>query len=148
MGRRPEEFGARWLGRRLTELLPGFPERELCVAFSGGADSTALLAALARLRPAPRALPAVHGNHGLHVDSPAWAARAVGMARVLRVPCEVLEAKVVHARGESPEARARAARYRLLAGTLKAGEVLLTAHHEDDQLETVLLMLLRGAGVA
>ena len=148
MGPRPEEFGARWLGRRLRELLPGFPERELCVAFSGGADSTALLAALARLRPRARALRAVHIDHGLHVDSPAWAARAVGVARVLRVPCEVLEAKVVPARGESPEACARAARYRLLAGTLKAGEVLLTAHHEDDQLETLLLMLLRGAGVA
>ncbi|HEY2276185.1 MAG TPA: tRNA lysidine(34) synthetase TilS [Steroidobacteraceae bacterium] len=148
MGRKPEDFGARWLGRRLKELLPGFPERELCVAFSGGADSTALLAALARLRLPPNALRAVHVDHGLHADSGSWAARAVAVARVLSVPCEVLEAKVVRARGESPEARARAARYRLLTGALRSGEVLLTAHHEDDQLETVLLMLLRGAGVA
>jgi tRNA(Ile)-lysidine synthase len=148
MGRKPEEFGARWLGRRLREILPGFAERELCVAFSGGADSTALLAALTRLRPAPRALRAVHVDHGLQRDSASWAAHAVEAARALGVPCEVLEAKVVRVRGESPEARARAARYRLLAGALQAGEVLLTAHHEDDQLETVLLMLLRGAGVA
>ena len=148
MGRKPEEFGARWLGRRLAGLLPGFPERELCVAFSGGADSTALLAALAGLKDRMGALRAVHVDHGLHPDSRSWGARAVDLARTLRVPCEVLEAKVTPVRGESPEARARAARYRLLAGTLRPGEVLVTAHHEDDQLETVLLMLLRGAGVA
>jgi tRNA(Ile)-lysidine synthase len=148
MGRKPEEFGARWLGRRLTELLPGFPDLPLCVAFSGGADSTALLAALSALRRRARVLRAVHVDHGLHADSPSWAARAVEVARALRVPCEVLEAKIVRARGESPEARARTARYRLLAGALRSGEVLLTAHHADDQLETVLLMLLRGAGVA
>ena len=148
MGRKPEEFGARWLGRRLGELLPGFTERELCVAFSGGADSTALLAALRALRHQPRALRAVHVDHGLHPDSRSWGERALEVARALSVPCEVLEARVTRTRGESPEARARAARYRLLAGTLRPGEVLLTAHHEDDQLETVLLMLLRGAGVA
>ncbi len=148
MGRKPEEFGARWLGRRLTELLPGFPDLPLCVAFSGGADSTALLAALSVLKRRPRALRAVHVDHGLHPDSTAWAGHAVELARGFGVPCEVLEARVARARGESPEARARAARYRLLAGVLSSGEVLLTAHHEDDQLETVLLMLLRGAGVA
>ena len=148
MGRKPEEFGARWLGRRLAELLPGFPGRELCVAFSGGADSTALLKALTELRHRPQALRAVHVDHGLHPDSRSWGARAAEVAAGLGVPCEVLEAKVTRARGESPEARARAARYRLLAGTLRPGEVLVTAHHEDDQLETVLLMLLRGAGVA
>src|ERR1700746_3924253 len=148
MGPRPEEFGARWLGRRFAELLPEFPDRELCVAFSGGADSTALLAALAELKDRVRALRAVHIDHGLHPDSRSWGARAVDLARGLGVRCEVLEARVTRARGESPEARARAARYRLLAGALKEGEVLVTAHHEDDPLEAVLLMLLRGAGVA
>jgi tRNA(Ile)-lysidine synthase len=145
---RGEEFGPRWLGRRLRELLPGFPDRELCVAFSGGADSTALLAALAALGRRPRALRALHVDHGLHADSGRWSAHALELARALRVPCAVLSARIARRRGESPEAAARAARYRLLAGALAEGEVLLTAHHEDDQLETLLLQLLRGAGLA
>ena len=148
MARGPQNFGARWLARRLRELLPAFPDLDLCVAFSGGADSTALLAALAQLKGRLRALRALHVDHGLHQDSALWAARAGELARALGVPCKVLVVKVTRLRGESPEALARAARYRVLAGELEAGEVLLTAHHEDDQLETVLLQLLRGAGVA
>jgi tRNA(Ile)-lysidine synthase len=60
---------------------------------------------------------------------------------------KVLTTKVERARGESLEAAAREERYRLLASELHAGEVLLTAHHSDDQLETVVLQLLRGSGL-
>jgi tRNA(Ile)-lysidine synthase len=146
--RAPASFGPRWLEQRLAQLLPRFPHLALCVAFSGGADSTALLAALATLPRPPLTLRAIHIDHRLHPHSRRWSAHCRRVARALGVPLTVRTASVVRAPGESPEAAARAARYRLLAAALADGESLLTAHHQDDQLETVLLQLLRGAGVA
>jgi tRNA(Ile)-lysidine synthase len=141
-------FGPQWLRQHLAELLPDFPATPLCVAFSGGADSTALLTALARLsRPSPR-LRAVHIDHRLHPHSSKWSSHCRRVARSLGVPITVRIADITRAPGESPEAAARAARYALLAEVLAGDEALLTAHTQDDQLETVLLQLLRGAGVA
>ena len=142
------DFGPLWLQRGLAELLPGFPAVSLCVAFSGGADSTALLAALTQLPRRPAALRVVHVDHGLQAGSRRWSAHCRRVARRLQVPLTVRTARIVRRRGESLEAAARAARYALLAAELAPGEALLTAHHQDDQLETVLLQLLRGAGVA
>jgi tRNA(Ile)-lysidine synthase len=141
-------FGPRSLSRRLAQLLPGFPDLAVCVAFSGGADSTALLAALAQLKRPPLKLRALHVDHRLHPHSRRWAAHCRRVARALEVPLQVRTVNVARARGESLEAAARAARYGLLATALAPDEALLTAHHQDDQLETVLLQLLRGAGVA
>jgi tRNA(Ile)-lysidine synthase len=145
--RGPVSFGPRWLEARLAQLLPHFPDVSLCVAFSGGRDSTALLAALAKLRHL-RHLRAVHIDHRLHPHSSRWAAHCRRMARTLGVALTVRTASIRRARGESLEAAARVVRYRLLSEALGEGEVLCTAHHEEDQLETVLLQLLRGAGVA
>jgi tRNA(Ile)-lysidine synthase len=144
----PSSFGAQWLQLRLRELLPAFPQVGLCVAFSGGADSTALLAALSQLPWRPRSLRALHIDHRLHAASRRWSAHCRRIARRLQVPLAVRTASIARTRGESLEAAARAERYRLLAAALDPGEALLTAHHQDDQLETVLLQLLRGAGVA
>jgi tRNA(Ile)-lysidine synthase len=141
-------YGPRWLHQRLGELLPNFPHTPLCVAFSGGADSSALLAALAQLRRPPLELRALHVDHRLQARSARWSAHCRRVARALGVPIEVRTAAIMRRPGESPEAAARSARYALLAATLADGEALLTAHHQDDQLETVLLQLLRGAGVA
>jgi len=141
-------FGPQWLGARLRALLPAYPRLRLCVAFSGGADSSALLAALAPLARRPLAVRALHIDHGLSPNASAWAAHCRRIARSLGVPLTVCRVEVVRARGASLEAAARAARYAAFAAALAPGEALLTAHHEDDQLETVLLQLLRGAGVA
>ncbi len=144
----PASFGPQWLQGRLSELLPAFPQVAVCVAFSGGADSTALLAALSELPRAPLALRAVHIDHRLQRESRRWSAHCRRVARRLRVPFTARTATIAPARGESLEAAARAERYRLLGAMLAPGEALLTAHHQDDQLETVLLQLFRGAGVA
>ncbi len=142
-------FSPAWLGRRLRELAGPLRGAHLCVAFSGGADSTALLAALAALRTRARfELRALHVNHHLQPGAAGFARAARQCARRLRVPCQVLDAPVRVLRGESPEAAARVARYAALRAQLQAGEWLLLAQHQDDQVETLLLQLLRGAGLA
>jgi tRNA(Ile)-lysidine synthase len=132
----------------LRALIGPLAGRKLCLAYSGGVDSAALLSALARLRRAHRfELRALHVHHGLLPGADGWAAQALAQAKSLRVACRLLHVTVARARGESLEAAARAARYRALAGALTSDELLLTAHHQEDQLETVLLALMRGSGV-
>ncbi len=142
------KFGPAFLAARLAQLLPEFPAVRLCVAFSGGADSTALLAGLAALQRPGLKVRALHVNHHLQPQARRWSAHCRRLARQLQVPLEVREVHVPRVRGQSPEAAARAARYAALGASLDAQELLLTAHHRDDQLETVLLQMLRGAGLA
>ena len=140
-------FGPQWLRERLARLLPEFPDVSLCVAFSGGIDSTALLAALAQLSADAPRVRAVHIDHGLHPNAKRWSSHCRKLARRLGVGLKVSSVSVPRERGTSLEEAARTARYRCLAGQLRAGEVLLTAHTQDDQLETVLLQLFRGCGL-
>lgn len=125
------------------------PPAGLCVALSGGLDSTVLLASLAQLRDgnAMASVRAIHVNHGLHADADDWARACGQLAAGLDVDCEQLSVAARHGPGESPEAAARTARYRALASSLREGEALLTAHHADDQLEGILLQWLRGGGL-
>ena len=132
-----------------------------CVALSGGVDSVALLAAAAQWleKPTPQgtasvlgrrpahSLRAIHVHHGLHPNADDWARHCRKLAAQLRVPLQIVRVNVARASGDSLEAAAREARYSALAQRLKPGEILLTAHHQDDQLETVFLQLLRGAGI-
>jgi tRNA(Ile)-lysidine synthase len=118
----------------------------LLVAFSGGLDSTVLLAALKHLGLGAR-LRAAHVDHGLNDESAAWAAHCAAAAAALGVELATTRVAVDDVAAHGLEAAARDARYRALATLLMPGEVLLTAHHGDDQLETVLLRLLRGSGV-
>jgi len=124
------------------------PRPRVLVAFSGGIDSGALVHALARQRRQLGGLRLVHVDHGLQAASAAWARHCVRVARGLRLPIVVRKADLRPARGASPEAAAREARYALLAQVMEPGEVLVTAQHRDDQVETLLLQLFRGAGVA
>jgi len=118
----------------------------LCVAFSGGLDSSVLLHAL-RSQAAGRAIRAVHIDHGLHPDSASWSSTCESICAALGIAFKALRVEVDLDSGKGLEAAARAARYAAFAGELRPGEVLLTAHHQRDQLETMLLQLFRGAGV-
>lgn len=135
------------LMQTLQQALSGYTDADLCVAFSGGPDSTALLHALAQLPQArERKLRALHVDHGLHADSATWAQQCRDACQTWQVPLSVLTVHVNTNTGSGIEAAAREARYTAMAGELQQGETLLTAQHQDDQAETVLLKLLRGAG--
>ena len=128
------------------------PESETWwVAYSGGVDSTVLLDAAARVldgRAAQR-LAAVHVHHGLHPDADAWEGHCRAAAARYAIALEVRRVKVgAAARGRGIEAAARAARLAAFAEVVPAGETVLLAHHRDDQAETALLRILRGAGPA
>ena len=118
------------------------------VAYSGGLDSTVLLHLLATLRPRLAApLAAIHVDHGLQPESPAWAEHCRRVCAELEIPLHSLQVDATPRSGESPEAAARQARYAAIAEILGPQAMLLTAHHRDDQAETLLLQMLRGAGV-
>ena len=118
-----------------------------CVALSGGLDSTVLLHLLASLaqREALPPLSAIHIHHGLQAAADAWPAHCRELCAALSVPLQVEYVQVLPE--ASLERAAREARYAAFAARLGAGEVLLTAQHRDDQAETLLFRLLRGAGV-
>jgi tRNA(Ile)-lysidine synthase len=120
---------------------------ELCVAFSGGLDSTVLVHALARslVDRANYRMRVAHVDHQLHPDSAKWSEHCGRVAQKLQIEFVPLVVNVDAGTDESPEAAAREARYSALRQILKPNEVLLTAHHADDQLETMLLALMRGA---
>ncbi|ALG68689.1 tRNA lysidine(34) synthetase TilS [Beggiatoa leptomitoformis] len=118
------------------------------VAYSGGLDSSVLLQALACLRTEfPQVtIRAIHIHHGLNPAATDWVQHCQSVCQTLAIECVVRYVNVQVPAGESLEACAREARYRAFTDILSTDEVLLTAQHADDQAETVLLQLLRGAG--
>lgn len=116
----------------------------LLVAFSGGMDSSVLLRLLHRFHASN--LLAVHVHHGLQAAADDWAAHCTQVCQSLEIELRVCRV-CVESNGQGLEAAARAARYGALRAEMNTGDVLVTAHHRDDQAETVLLQLLRGTGL-
>jgi tRNA(Ile)-lysidine synthase len=119
----------------------------LAVAYSGGADSTALLHAACVQWPGQ--VRAIHVNHGLQAAATHFEANCVAVCVQLKVPLHMVKVNAVHGAGESPEDAARKARYTGLADAAHALGVsqVLLGQHADDQVETILLALSRGAGL-
>ncbi len=119
------------------------------VAWSGGADSTALLIALAKLAPKFGAsITAIHVNHGLQANADLCAQHCVALADKYNISCVVKCLHMEHTSGTSFETRAREERWNVFAEVManNAG-VLFLAHHAKDKIETHLQRLIRGAGL-
>lgn len=136
------------------------PPHTIAVALSGGADSVALLLALWRLvqhHPKPVTILALHVHHGLQAAACEFANYCQQLCKQLHaispqqimVACHILPVQVDCKTGESVEAQARLSRYKALAqaATVHQADIVLLGQHADDQTESVLLALSRGAGV-
>lgn len=117
------------------------------VAYSGGADSSALLRLASNRWPGQ--VVALHVHHGLQAAADGFALHAAHTCAALQLPLHTARIDARHAAGDSPEDAARQARYAALAGLAAGAGVtdVLLAQHADDQVETVLLALSRGAGL-
>jgi tRNA(Ile)-lysidine synthase len=127
------------------------PLLPVAVAYSGGADSTALLLACAKKWPGQ--VSAIHVHHGIQAAADDFVAHCTAFCKHINVPLQVVHVNARHAAGESPEAAARTARYsafQALAGNnvdSTAIKSIAIGQHADDQVETLLLALSRGAGL-
>jgi tRNA(Ile)-lysidine synthase len=119
-------------------------KKSFVLGYSGGLDSTVLLHVLASLSHFP--IRAVHVHHGLHANADSWAAQCENICRQWNIDFEVCPIDVNRDSGLGIEATARAARYQAFTNIMQNDEVLLTAHHQNDQAETLLLRLLRASG--
>ena len=134
-------------GRVAAGLVPEvFPGAHLAVGLSGGIDSVSLLFALIEIAPALRfSLRAVHVNHGISPDAARWAEFCAAMCRSVHVPIQLETVDVTAHRSLGLEGAARRARHEAFARV--DADFVVLAQHRDDQAETLLLRLLRGAGL-
>lgn len=130
----------------LDAVIQQYPGKKFIVAYSGGMDSHVLVHALQSVlkKRKTRALKSVHINHHLSISANQWVSHCQSVCHELGLGLDVLDVQVN--RHGSLEQEARQARYGAWKNYLKADEILCLAHHADDQAETVLLQLMRGAG--
>lgn len=145
---RPEPPTGHDLPARLLQVLAPWRNASAWhIGFSGGLDSTVLLhllVVLARREMLPP-LNVIHVHHGLQTVADAWPDHCRQVCQALGVPLRVINVQIRP--GASLEQAARDARYKAFVGQLATNDVLLTGQHQDDQAETLLFRLLRGAGV-
>ncbi|MBX9586669.1 MAG: tRNA lysidine(34) synthetase TilS [Gammaproteobacteria bacterium] len=122
-------------------------QKKIWVAYSGGVDSHVLLHALVHHKNSSHDISAIHVHHGLQTQADAWREHCIRQAQILNVSLEIKHVNAKPAKGQSPEAAAREARYTAFSEIIEPGDVLVTAHNQNDQAETIVLQLIRGAGV-
>jgi tRNA(Ile)-lysidine synthase len=150
MRRKPDDATSMLRNIVLRSLETHVPAgRKLALGFSGGRDSVVLLDALAAIAPSRgNAVTAIHVHHGLSANAETWAQFCIARCAALDIPSVVRRVGVAGRPRESLENLARRARYGALAEASRGcgAMAVALAHHRDDQAETLLLQLLRGAG--
>ncbi len=135
---------------RLKTIFQQFEHQPIVVAYSGGIDSKVLLHAIAQLKQQQlinNELSVCHINHGLSDNALLWQQAAVDYCQQLSLPIKVFQVNIKEIAGQSLEALARDARYAALKSYAANNALIVTGHHLDDQSETFLLALKRGAGL-
>lgn len=134
------------------QLIPFFQKYQIqqaLIAYSGGLDSHVLLHACAQLQAylPELKLRAIYIDHGLQIVSKQWSKHCHQQCEALNIPFQSIQV-TLDTQQKNIEAQAREARYAVFKQQLQAKEILLTAHHANDQAETFLLNLMRGSGVS
>ena len=120
---------------------------EFLIAYSGGVDSTALLHLSGKIaKKLNKKILAVHVNHNLNKESKNWEIHCKNFCNDTGIPLTIINLNIVLNKGDSIEERAREDRYKIIYNLMTRRTVMMTAHHRDDQAETFIIQLLRGAG--
>lgn len=135
----------------LKQSILAYKPKRILLGFSGGLDSSALLHALVMLKHQSSALDnipiiAIHVHHGLSVNADDWLKHCECICQNLNVEC-ITEKVLINTQGGSVEDAARQARYQVFKKQLTSADALLLAHHQDDQVETFMMRLMRGSGL-
>ena len=136
--------------KTLNTFLKHYPQAPLVIAYSGGVDSQVLLHAVAALKCEnliKQEVMAIHVNHGLSAQSLHWQNFAKQQCQQLNIHFETINVEVIDKPRTSLEAQARDKRYQALENISPKNAVILTGHHQDDQVETFFLSLKRGSGL-
>ena len=133
---------------KLKDILSEYPDAETCwIAYSGGLDSHVLLHVLASIQNKIKPkLIAVHINHGISNDADLWVKHCQRICEDHVIEFQTFSVDLSHKSDKGTEAFAREKRYEVLGNLISSHDLLLTAHHMDDQVETILLQLMRGSG--
>ena len=133
---------------KIKDILSEYPDAETCwIAYSGGLDSHALLHVLASIQNKIKPkLIAVHINHGISNDADLWVKHCQKICEDYEIEFQIFSVDLSHKSDKGTEAFAREKRYKVFENLISNNDLLLTAHHMDDQVETILLQLMRGAG--
>ena len=136
--------------KTLQTFIKHHPQAPLVVAYSGGVDSQVLLHAIAELKRQnviEQNVLAIHVNHGLSTNATQWQSFAEQQCQQLNICFKTINVEVIDKPQISLEAQARERRYQALENISPNNAIILTGHHQDDQVETFFLSLKRGSGL-